>query len=96
MVTLSCSGAQLSEAALGDGPIDAAFNAINRLSGVNNEDIKLEEYNIKAITEGTDALGEARVKINIGGADYIGRSVSTDIIEASIRSYINALNKWAL
>ncbi|MCL2518067.1 MAG: 2-isopropylmalate synthase [Oscillospiraceae bacterium] len=96
MVTLSCRGAQLSEAALGDGPIDAAFNAINRLSGVNNEDIKLEEYNIKAITEGTDALGEARVKINIGGADYIGRSVSTDIIEASIRSYINALNKWAL
>ncbi len=93
MITLSCAGESISEAAIGDGPIDAAFNAIRRLSGA--DDIKLEEYGIKAVTEGTDALGEAKVKITIQGASYSGRSVSNDIIEASIKAYINALNKWA-
>ncbi len=93
MITLSCKGTAISEAALGDGPIDAAFNAINRLTGA--DDILLEEYNIKAVTEGMDALGEATVHISIRGTGYSGRSVSTDIIEASIRSYLNAINKWA-
>ena len=93
MVSLTRGDTALSEAALGDGPIDAAFNAINVLSRA--DDIKLEEFSIKAVTEGADALGEAKVKININGTDCTGRSVSTDIIEASIRAYINALNKWA-
>ena len=93
MVTLSCRGVSLSEAALGDGPIDAAFNAINRLSGA--VEIKLEEYGIKAVTEGADALGEATVSVTIDGARYSGRSVSIDIIAASIKAYVNALNKWA-
>ncbi len=93
MITLSCGGQSISEAALGDGPIDAAFNAISRLSGA--DDIKLEEYGISAVTEGTDALGEAIVKISIQGASYSGRSASRDIIKASIKAFINALNKWA-
>lgn len=93
MVTLSCRGASVSEAALGDGPIDAAFNAVSRLSGADN--IKLEEYNIKAVTEGADALGEATVKISVDGGRYSGRGVSTDILEASIKAYVSALNKWA-
>lgn len=93
MITLSCRDVSISEAALGDGPIDAAFNAINRLGGADG--VTLDEYQIKAVTEGADALGEATVKITIGGVSYTGRSVSTDIIEASIRAYVNALNKWA-
>lgn len=93
MVTLSCRGATLSDSAVGDGPISAAFNAIQRLSGADS--IRLDEYNIKAVTEGADALGEAKVKITIDGASFTGRSAAPDIIEASIRAYVNALNKWA-
>ena len=93
MVTLAAGGAEMSEAALGDGPIDAAFNAVHRLSGAT--DISLDEFEIKAVTEGTDALGEARVKLTVDGGVYTGRSVSPDIIESCIRAYVNALNKWA-
>lgn len=80
-----------TEAAPGDGPINAAFNAIDRIAGRN--DIVLESYSIRAVTEGTDALGEARVKISAAGASFSGRGVSTDIIKASIKAYINAVNK---
>ena len=93
MISLNCGGTSIAEAALGDGPVNAAFNAINRLSGV--DEIVLEEYTIKAVTEGADALGEAKVKISIYGVSYSGRSASTDIIKASIKAYVNALNKWA-
>lgn len=93
MIRLGCSGVFISDCALGDGPIDASFNAVNRLSGAS--DVKLEEYSIKAVTEGADALGEARVRVSIDGASYSGRGVSTDILEASIKAYISALNKWA-
>ena len=63
MITLrrTSDDATLSEAALGQGPIDAAFNAVDRIVGRQN--IKLESYNIKAVTEGADALGEVTVKI---------------------------------
>lgn len=93
MVTLSCNGTSVSEAALGDGPVDAAFNAVGRLSGADG--ITLDEYSIKAITEGNDALGEAKIRITIDGASFTGRGVSTDILEASIKAYVSALNKWA-
>ena len=93
MVTLAAGDGEMSEAAIGDGPIDAAFNAVHRLSGAT--DISLDEFEIKAVTEGTDALGEARVKLTVDGGVYTGRSVSPDIIESCIRAYVNALNKWA-
>ena len=80
-----------TEAAPGDGPVDAAFNAIDRIAG--RDDIKLESYEIRAVTEGTDALGEAKVKISGGGASFTGRGVSTDILKSSIKAYINAVNK---
>ena len=80
-----------TEAAPGDGPVDAAFNAIDRIAG--RDDIKLESYEIRAVTEGTDALGEAKVKISAGGASFTGRGVSTDILKSSIKAYINAVNK---
>ena len=83
---------QITEAAPGEGPVDAAFNAIGRIAGA--EDIELTNYEIRAITEGTDALGEAIVKIKAGASLFTGRGVSTDIIKASIKAYLNAINKW--
>ena len=78
------------EVAIGSGPIDAAFNAVNRLLG---RDFVLEGYQIKAVTEGMDALGEVNVKILYEDKIYKGRGVSTDIIEASIKAYVNAANR---
>lgn len=94
MITLKREdGALFSEAALGDGPIDAAFNAINTITGAWDA-ITLESYNISAVTEGADALGEVRVQIKSGSLQLAGRSVSSDIIKASIGAYLHAVNKW--
>lgn len=81
----------ITEAAPGEGPIDASFNAIARLAGA--EDAELISYVINALTEGTDALGEAKVKIKLGDAVYTGRGVSTDVIKASIKAFLGAINK---
>ncbi len=86
-------GESFSEAALGEGPIDAAFNAVNRIIGGEGH-IALIGYNIKAVTEGTDALGEVMVRIRADEGIYNGRGVSSDIIKASIKAYVNAANKW--
>jgi 2-isopropylmalate synthase len=80
----------IERVARGDGPIDAAFNAIEEIVGV---DIKLEDYKLESVTEGKDALGDAMVKINVNGEIFSGRGLSTDVIEASIHAYINAVNK---
>jgi 2-isopropylmalate synthase len=77
-------------AACGDGPVDAAYEAIREATGVS---AKLENYSIRAITSGKEALGEATVKIFDDGRTYIGRGVSTDIIEASAKAYVDALNR---
>lgn len=91
----------VTEAAPGEGPIDAAFNAVSRIAGA--EHVELLSYDITAVTEGTDALGEAKVMIRVGGSTgfagangttYTGRGVSTDIIKASLKAYVNAINKW--
>jgi 2-isopropylmalate synthase len=80
----------ITEAATGDGPVDAAFNAIERAVGAK---FKLEEYIIRAVTEGTDALGEVTARVTKDGSTFIGRGVSTDIIEASVKAYLNAINR---
>ncbi len=90
MIQLIHGDETLVEAAVGEGPIDAAFNAINRI--VKTE-FKLVSYNIKAVTGGTDALGEVRVRISDGKGEYNGRGFSTDIIESSIKAYITAINR---
>ncbi len=76
--------------ALGDGPVDAAYEAIRQATGLTP---KLEEYAIRAVTSGTEALGEATVRVRENGRTFIGRGVSTDIIEASARAYVDALNR---
>ncbi|MCG3178052.1 MAG: 2-isopropylmalate synthase [Phycisphaerae bacterium] len=79
------------DAATGDGPIDAAYTAIQKLTGL--ESIRLSEYEIRAITGGRDAQGEVTVQIEESGQKMRGRAFSTDIIEASARAYINAINR---
>ena len=81
------------EAACGDGPVDATFKAIDRAVGV---EAKLEDYYLRAVTSGKDALGEVTVKISKNGDVYIGRGLSTDVIVASAKAYINAINKMLL
>lgn len=89
-VKLSREGEFVEEAACGDGPVDATFKAIDRAVQVN---VTLKDYFLNAITSGKDALGEATVKIEKNGNIYVGRGVSTDIIEASAKAYVNAINK---
>lgn len=80
----------ITEAATGDGPVDAAFNAIERAVGIS---FTLEDYSMKAVTEGKDALGEVTVRISKDGKLFVGRGVSTDIIESGVRAYLNAINR---
>jgi len=78
------------EAACGDGPIDAAYKAIDRVTGLK---ANLLDYSIRSVTGGKDALGEVMVKIETEDGIVTGRGVSTDIIEASAKAYINAINR---
>jgi len=77
-------------AACGDGPVDAAYEAIREATGLSP---KLESYSIRAITGGKEALGEATVRISENGRTFIGRGISTDIIEASAKAYVDAINR---
>ncbi len=78
------------EAASGDGPVDALYNAIDRASGFTGQ---LLDYRLKAVTGGQDALGEVAVRVQSGDRIASGRGTSTDVIEASARAYMNAINK---
>ncbi|MBC7293800.1 MAG: hypothetical protein H5T84_06825 [Thermoleophilia bacterium] len=80
----------VEEAASGDGPVDALFKAIERAAGIK---CKLMDYSLKAVTSGKDALGEANLKIERKGKVFAGRGVSVDVIEASARAYVSALNR---
>ena len=75
---------------LGDGPIDAAFRAIEQIIGRHYE---LDDFQIQSVTEGREAVGEAVVRLRSNGKLYSGRGISTDIVGASIRAYLSALNK---
>ena len=77
------------DAAVGDGPVDASFRAIERLV---NTPFVLEDFQIRSVTVGKDALGEAVVKVNYNGRRFQGRGISTDIVKSSVNAYINAVN----
>jgi len=78
------------DAAIGDGPIDAVFKAMERIMDLT---AKLDEFDVRSVSEGKDALGEVRVTITINNRHYQGKGVSTDIIEAAAQAYLKALNK---
>lgn len=89
-ITLVRDGMTYSGLSAGDGPIDASFKAIENIVGVHYE---LDEFSIGSITEGREAIGEAIVKLRHNGKIYSGVGISTNIIGASIRAYLSALNK---
>jgi 2-isopropylmalate synthase len=80
----------IADAALGDGPVDAVYQAINRLVGVPND---LIEFSVESITEGIDAIGEVTIRIRSDDKIYTGRGADTDIIVACAKAYMNALNR---
>ena len=92
-VTLkSPEGTKITDAATGTGPVDAVYQAINRIVKVPNT---LTEFRVDAVTEGVDALGDVTIRIRQGEGDstFVGRGSDTDIIVASARAYMNALNR---
>lgn len=82
----------VQEAACGDGPVDAAYKAIDKICGYK---VKLSDYSLRAVSGGKDAQGEVNVKVEYKGIAYTGRGTSTDIIEASAKAYLQTLNKIA-
>ena len=89
-VRLSINGQMREAACIGDGPVDAVYKAI---SAAANNSARLIRYDIRSVTSGTEAMGEATVQLEQGGNKVIGRGASTDIIEASARAYVDGLNK---
>jgi 2-isopropylmalate synthase len=80
----------IQEASAGDGPVDAAYKAIDRIVQIP---VQLVSYSLQAVTEGKNAMGEVIVRVKQNGRNTIGRAASTDVVEASIKAYINALNR---
>ena len=89
-LTLEKGGEKLSGVSTGDGPIDAAFHAIEQIVGHHYE---LDDFQVQAVTKGREAVGSALIRLRANGKLYSGNGVSTDIIGACIRAYVNALNK---
>ncbi len=89
-VTLKCDDEIICGVSNGDGPIDSVFRAIEQCIGHHYE---LDDYQVQSVTEGKEALGSALVRLRNNGKLYSGNGTSTDIVAASIRAYINALNK---
>ena len=89
-ITLQRDGKTVQGVCIGDGPIDAAFRAIDQIIGHHYE---LDDFQIQAVTEGKEAVGQALVKLRANGRVYGGSGISTDILGASLRAYLNAVNK---
>ena len=89
-INIRFKGKQIESSSSGDGPIDACYKAIDKVIKIGG---KLLDYQVKSVTGGKDALGEVSVKIGSKGSVVSGRGASTDIIEASIKAYVNAVNK---
>ena len=89
VVSLESSSGELEAVSFGDGPIDAVFKAVEKATGLK---ITLKDFQLKAVTSGMDALGEATIWIEHEGKVFSGRGLSTDVIEASVRGYVSAIN----
>lgn len=89
-VKLSINGKSVQGAAYGNGPVDAVYNTISKLTGSKSEFLR---FSVSALTGGTDALGEVTVRLRENGLIALGRGADPDIITASARAYINGLNR---
>jgi 2-isopropylmalate synthase len=86
------AGEAIQDAGTGDGPVDAALKAIDRLTKTRG---RLMDYSLRSVSQGKDALGEVTVKVDFGDKELVtGKGASTDVVEASVRAYINALNRF--
>lgn len=82
----------MQDAGIGDGPVDATLKAIDRLTKTRG---RLIDYSLRAVSQGKDALGEVTVKADFGKGELVtGKGASTDVIEASARAYLNAVNRF--
>ena len=90
VITLEKNGKELKGMSTGDGPFEAALLAIEQIVGHHYE---LDDFQIQSVTEGSEAVGNALIKLRAGGVLYSGNGISTDIVGASIRAYVSALNK---
>ena len=86
----SDDGEEHVDAGIGTGPVDAIYQAINRLVKVPNQ---LTEFSINSVTEGIDAIGEVTIRIESNGKTFSGHGADTDILVASAQAYVNALNR---
>jgi 2-isopropylmalate synthase len=84
------TGDEVEEAATGDGPVSALYNTIDRIVGLSGS---LTDYQIRSITEGREAVGEVFLRVVFDGVEYMGKAASTDVMDASARAYLNAVNK---
>lgn len=89
-IILEKEGVSYQDSATGNGPVDAVLNAIKRVTGFNG---KLVEYTVRSVTGGADAVGEVFMKVDFGKATFIGKAASLDIVDASARAYVDAVNK---
>jgi len=89
-VKLAKEGVEYQDAACGNGPVDAACKAIERICEL---ELTLEDYSVRSVTMGKDAMGEATVKVRRNGNEAIGKAASTDIVEASAKAFLNAVNR---
>jgi len=89
-ILIEKEGVLLQDSATGDGPVDAVLKAVDRITGIEG---KLIEYTVHSITRGADAVGEVFMKVDFGKANFIGKAASLDIVDASARAYVDAVNK---
>jgi 2-isopropylmalate synthase len=89
-IKLDKNGESVEGVYIGDGSIDAAFQAIEKITGCHYE---LDDFQLQAVTEGREAMGQTVVKLRANGKVYSGRGISTDIVGAGIQAYLSALNK---
>jgi 2-isopropylmalate synthase len=89
-ILLEKEGILLQDSATGDGPVDAVLKAVDRITGIEG---KLQEYTVRSVTGGRDAVGEVFMKVDFGKISFIGKAASLDIVDASARAYVDAVNK---
>jgi len=89
-ITLCKDGRDMTGISVGNGPVDAAFKAIDQITGIHYE---LDDFQIQSVTEGKEAVGSALVKLRSSGRIFSGKGISTDIVGAGIRAYLAAVNR---
>ncbi len=90
LVLKDSNGQSLQDAGIGDGPVDAIYSTIQRLTGIK---ASLIDYRIRAVTKGKEAMGEVQIEVDHSGQKFRGRGISTDILEASALAYLSAINR---